>query len=168
MSPWKIFVPPRTWCMKVKCKQNTANLFVPTQSEYPVLDPLRLPVRQEFSPFIVSTAILTLCLKFSHTTLRVYKRQVFPTQSQDRGRGNRHRLVQWPANTFVFIYEHVNSAYFPTSTSVNIRCFIPAIPKFCQILQPDQAWTYLIFVIFLHWQNFWRIKFTPKNANFSR
>ena len=21
---------------------------------------------------------------------------------------------------------------------------------------------YLIFVIFLHWQNFWRIKFTPK------
>ena len=27
---------------------------------------------------------------------------------------------------------------------------------------------YLIFVIFLHWQNFWRIKFTPKNANFSR
>ena len=27
--------------------------------------------------------------------------------------------------------------------------------------------TYLIFVIFLHVQNFWRIKFTPKNANFS-
>ena len=30
-------------------------------------------------------------------------------------------------------------------------------------------WTglpYLIFVIFLHRQNFWRIKFTPKNANF--
>ena len=27
---------------------------------------------------------------------------------------------------------------------------------------------YLIFVIFLHKQNFWRIKFTPKNANFSR
>ena len=27
---------------------------------------------------------------------------------------------------------------------------------------------YLIFVIFLHMQNFWRIKFTPKNANFSR
>ena len=27
---------------------------------------------------------------------------------------------------------------------------------------------YLIFVIFLHWQNFWSIKFTPKNANFSR
>ena len=25
---------------------------------------------------------------------------------------------------------------------------------------------YLIFVIFLHRQNFWRIKFTPKNANF--
>ena len=25
---------------------------------------------------------------------------------------------------------------------------------------------YLSF--FLHWQNFWRIKFTPKNANFSR
>ena len=24
---------------------------------------------------------------------------------------------------------------------------------------------YLIFVIFLHWQNFWRKKFTPKNAN---
>ena len=28
--------------------------------------------------------------------------------------------------------------------------------------------SYLIFVIFLHGQNFWRIKFTPKNANFSR
>ena len=28
--------------------------------------------------------------------------------------------------------------------------------------------TYLIFVIFLHGHNFWRIKFTPKNANFSR
>ena len=27
---------------------------------------------------------------------------------------------------------------------------------------------YLIFVIFLHEQNFWRIKFTPKNANFLR
>ena len=27
---------------------------------------------------------------------------------------------------------------------------------------------YLIFVIFLHSQIFWRIKFTPKNANFSR
>ena len=27
---------------------------------------------------------------------------------------------------------------------------------------------YLIFVIFLHWQNFWSIKFTPKYANFSR
>ena len=27
---------------------------------------------------------------------------------------------------------------------------------------------YLIFVIFLHGQNFWRKKFTPKNANFSR
>ena len=27
---------------------------------------------------------------------------------------------------------------------------------------------YLIFVFFLHGQNFWRIKFTPKNANFSR
>ena len=27
---------------------------------------------------------------------------------------------------------------------------------------------HLIFVIFLHRQNFWRIKFTPKNANFSR
>ena len=27
---------------------------------------------------------------------------------------------------------------------------------------------YLIIVIFLHWHNFWRIKFTPKNANFSR
>ena len=26
--------------------------------------------------------------------------------------------------------------------------------------------SYLSF--FLHWQNFWRIKFTPKNANFSR
>ena len=26
----------------------------------------------------------------------------------------------------------------------------------------------LIFVIFLHGQNFWRVKFTPKNANFSR
>ena len=26
--------------------------------------------------------------------------------------------------------------------------------------------TCLIFVIFLHRQNFWRIKFTPKNANF--
>ena len=28
--------------------------------------------------------------------------------------------------------------------------------------------SYLIFVIFLHEQNFWRIKFTLKNANFSR
>ena len=28
--------------------------------------------------------------------------------------------------------------------------------------------SYLIFVIFLHRQNFWIIKFTPKNANFSR
>ena len=28
--------------------------------------------------------------------------------------------------------------------------------------------SYLIFVIFLHGQNFWRIKFTPKNSNFSR
>ena len=28
--------------------------------------------------------------------------------------------------------------------------------------------SYLIFVIFLHGQNFWIIKFTPKNANFSR
>ena len=28
--------------------------------------------------------------------------------------------------------------------------------------------SYLIFAIFLHGQNFWRIKFTPKNANFSR
>ena len=27
---------------------------------------------------------------------------------------------------------------------------------------------YLIIVIFLHWHNFWRIKFAPKNANFSR
>ena len=26
--------------------------------------------------------------------------------------------------------------------------------------------SYLSF--FLHWQNFWKIKFTPKNANFSR
>ena len=25
------------------------------------------------------------------------------------------------------------------------------------------SWTYLIFVIFLHRQNYWRIKFTPKN-----
>ena len=30
------------------------------------------------------------------------------------------------------------------------------------------GWAYLIFVIFLHEQNFWIIKFTPKNANFSR
>ena len=30
------------------------------------------------------------------------------------------------------------------------------------------TWAYLIFVIFLHGQNFWRIEFTPKNANFSR
>ena len=28
--------------------------------------------------------------------------------------------------------------------------------------------TYLIFVIFLHGQSFWRIKSTPKNANISR
>ena len=28
------------------------------------------------------------------------------------------------------------------------------------------AYSYLIFVIFLHGQNFWRVKFTPKNANF--
>ena len=28
------------------------------------------------------------------------------------------------------------------------------------------ATAYLIFVIFLHRQNFWRIKFTQKNANF--
>ena len=28
--------------------------------------------------------------------------------------------------------------------------------------------TYLIFVIFLHGQSFWRMKFTPKNANFLR
>ena len=37
----------------------------------------------------------------------------------------------------------------------------------------NQAWTryhmsYLIFVIFSHEQKFWRIKFTLKNANFSR
>ena len=29
------------------------------------------------------------------------------------------------------------------------------------------TWAYLIFVIFLHEQNFWRIEFTPKNAKFS-
>ena len=28
--------------------------------------------------------------------------------------------------------------------------------------------TYLIFVIFLHRQNFWRLKFTPKNAQKAR
>ena len=31
-----------------------------------------------------------------------------------------------------------------------------------------QAGPYLIFVIFLHRHNFWKIKLTPKNANFSR
>ena len=37
-------------------------------------------------------------------------------------------------------------------------------------LIPPNYWQppYLIFVIFLHKQNFWRLKFTPKNANFSR
>ena len=30
------------------------------------------------------------------------------------------------------------------------------------------VWSYLRFVIFLHGQNFWRVKFTPKNTNFSR
>ena len=34
--------------------------------------------------------------------------------------------------------------------------------------QSPREYTYLIFVIFLHGQNFWRIKFAPKNANFSR
>ena len=32
--------------------------------------------------------------------------------------------------------------------------------------QPPCHTSYLSF--FLHWQNFWKIKFTPKNANFSR
>merc|ERR1712012_850405 len=32
--------------------------------------------------------------------------------------------------------------------------------------QKRRYMAYLIFVIFLHWQNFWKIKFTPKNANF--
>ena len=42
-------------------------------------------------------------------------------------------------------------------------------PLFGEILQRSKnLHPYLIFVIFLHWQNFWRIKFTPKNANFSR
>ena len=35
-------------------------------------------------------------------------------------------------------------------------------------IQQGHIQAYLIFVIFLHWQNFWKIKFTPKNANFSR
>ena len=37
----------------------------------------------------------------------------------------------------------------------------------CQLLQKRHH-PYLIFIIFLHGQNFWIIKFTPKNANFSR
>ena len=35
-------------------------------------------------------------------------------------------------------------------------------------VKKDKNEPYLIFVIFLHGQNFWRIKFTPKNANFLR
>ena len=33
---------------------------------------------------------------------------------------------------------------------------------------PAKCEAYLIFVIFLHSQIFWRIKFTPKNTNFLR
>ena len=41
--------------------------------------------------------------------------------------------------------------------------FFWALPE-----SPNPPWPYLIFVIFLHGQIFWKIKFTPKNANFSR
>ena len=40
--------------------------------------------------------------------------------------------------------------------------------RFRLTARPKLYNTYLIFVIFLHGQNFWRIKFTPKNANVSR
>ena len=39
---------------------------------------------------------------------------------------------------------------------------------FWWLLDVSMKGTYLLFVIFLHRQNFWRIKFTPKSANFSR
>ena len=50
-----------------------------------------------------------------------------------------------------------------------LKSVLPLFPLFQEIFyKPKTQKAYLIFVIFLHGQNFWRIKFTPKNANFSR
>ena len=66
--------------------------------------------------------------------------------------------------------------------SPNFETFQPYQNEIHLFLLHARSGTHLIFVItmttsgchtcylsfFLHWQNFWRIRFTPKNANFSR
>ena len=51
------------------------------------------------------------------------------------------------------------------------ECFIlklPCLGLAMHFVKKVGISAYLIFVIFLHSQFFWRIKFTPKNANFLR
>ena len=56
------------------------------------------------------------------------------------------------------------SSPYPSILSPPSPQHFPLLP-FHDILRSHHTW-YLSF--FLHGQNFWRIKFTPKNANFSR
>ena len=49
-----------------------------------------------------------------------------------------------------------------------VRSWVALSFKVCPSVRQSVRHPYLIFVIFLHGQNFWRIKFTPKNANFPR
>ena len=65
-----------------------------------------------------------------------------------------------------------NNSKFGLNYDNDICCwsrifFNPNYKSFAQCASKGWKHTwYLSF--FLHWQNFWRIKFTPKNANFSR
>ena len=109
---------------------------------------------------------------------------------KDTSRNFRHPILKYVLCTYkvnfknlllVFVI-YVLSHIFPTSwltlflscgkvqsatlywciESINLILIYRNIDIF--LIYSDHTW-YLSF--FLHWQNFWRIKFTPKNANFS-
>ena len=113
----------------------------------------------------------------SHLDPRSHSNQIpskitFP--SKPRSNPNKHPLPQSaPGNHF----KVAKSYWFPPKPT---KCFhwIPPNPIMLSHNPTDQTLVVILWTLkthipdichfFLHGQNFWRIKFTPKNTNFSR
>ena len=71
----------------------------------------------------------------------------------------------WNITTYALEHDGVTSKWENIKQNVEPCILYGSLPEIaCKTVRPH-TW-YLSF--FLHGQNFWRIKFTPKNANFSR